>query len=91
MNLWDKMYGLSDFNGIIEGENVSPKSFSKYYAPYHVLENNIVYNGYRWSMAHYLEPIAIQHFLITGESDLNTSPIYQNPGWPLQADESALY
>ena len=91
MNLWDKMYELPEFANIEEGLNVSPRSFSKYLAPYHILENNIAYNGYRWSMAHYLDPIAIQHFLITGKSDVNASPIYQNPGWPLAAGESALY
>ena len=35
-------------------------------------------------MAHYLDPIAAEHFLVTSsESDLNSSPIYQNPGWPM--------
>ena len=41
-------------------------------------------------MAHYLDPIAIQHFLITSENNnLESSPIYQNPGWPLTANEGA--
>ena len=40
-------------------------------------------------MAHYLDPIAIQHFLITGASDTSASPLYQNPGWPLQAGQGA--
>lgn len=86
MNLWENV-DLTKFGNLKEGQNVSPKSFSKYIAPYHVFENNRVYNGYRWNMAHYLQPIAIQHFLITGGSDVSASPLYQNPGWPLIANE----
>ena len=48
-------------------------------------------DGYHWNTAHYLEPIAIQHFIITSEnsSDLTSSVIYQNPGWPLVANQGA--
>lgn len=94
MNLWENMAENSDFlaaneDGLRENQNVSPKNFSKYLAPYHILADNIAYDGYRWNMAHYLDPIAIQHFLITGAGDISASPLYQNPGWPLQANESA--
>lgn len=90
VNLWENLASNADFlsvnnNNLIEGENVSPKSFSKYYAPYHILTNNRVYDGYRWKLAHYLSPIAVQHFLITGNGDVNASTLYQNPGWPVQA------
>lgn len=35
-------------------------------------------------MAHYLDPIAAEHFLVTSSGgDLDSSPIYQNPGWPM--------
>ena len=47
--------------------------------------NNLMYDaGYSWCEAHYLNPIAITHFRITtsNPNDLNTSIIYQNPGWP---------
>ncbi len=88
MNLYDKMADRPEFSSVIkEGENVSPRSFSKYLAPYHILSNNRVYDGYKWNMAHYLEPIAVQHFLITGGGDAGNSPLYQNPGWSLQANE----
>ena len=56
------------------------------------LKNNLMYDaGYSWCEAHYLNPIAITHFRITtsNPNDLNTSIIYQNPGWPLQADEGS--
>lgn len=90
VNLWKKLASNADFlkanpGGLKEGENVSPRSFGNYLAPYHIMQNNRVYNGYGWRMAHYLDPIAVQHFLITGDGDVNASPLYQNPGWPVQA------
>lgn len=73
--------------------NISKSSESEYMRPYRVnlASSNLVLDGYRWTAAHYLSPIAIQHFIITAEnsSDLTTSTIYQNPGWPLQANEGA--
>ena len=90
VNLWEKLASNAYFlkanpGGLKEGENVSPRSFGNYLAPYHIMQNNRVYNGYGWRMAHYLDPIAVQHFLITGDGDVNASPLYQNPGWPVQA------
>lgn len=90
VNLWEKLASNADFlkanpGDLKPGENVSPKSFGNYLAPYHIMQNNRVYNGYGWRMAHYLDPIAVQHFLITGDGDVNASPLYQNPGWPVQA------
>lgn len=73
--------------------NVSSSSESLYLRPYRInlTANNLVKDGYKWTAAHYLEPIAIQHFLITATnpSDLTTSIIYQNPGWPLEANSGA--
>ncbi|GAB3654606.1 RagB/SusD family nutrient uptake outer membrane protein [Echinicola sediminis] len=64
---------------------VSSPELSEYLRPYEITGGELVYNGYRWAMAHYLSPIAIQHFLITSDNnDVGTSPIYQNPGWPTQ-------
>ena len=47
--------------------------------------------GYKWAMAHYLSPIATQHFLITSKdgSDVTMSQIYQNPGWSTTANTGA--
>jgi hypothetical protein len=74
--------------------NVSSSADSEYMRPYtvNVDNSNLVLNGYRWTQAHYLTPIAIQHFIITAENagDLSSSVIYQNPGWPLQANSGAL-
>lgn len=71
--------------------NVSKQSESAYLRPYRVnlSGTNQVKDGYRWATAHYLEPIAIQHFLITSDSGVEGSLIYQNPGWPLQANAGA--
>ena len=94
VNVWENLAANPDFlaangNNLKEGENISPKDFSTYCAPYHILSNNRVYEGYRWRMAHYLDPIAVQHFLITGGGSADNSTLYQNPGWPLQADQGA--
>ncbi|MEA4839992.1 MAG: RagB/SusD family nutrient uptake outer membrane protein [Bacteroidales bacterium] len=98
INLWETMsnWGYFTTNGqtdgptkLIEGQNVSPRSRSKYLRPYEIFPNNIVYDGYRWNMAHYLAPIATQHFLLTSkDGDLDSSPIYQNPGWSKQSGTS---
>ncbi|MBF9252687.1 RagB/SusD family nutrient uptake outer membrane protein [Pontibacter sp. 172403-2] len=73
--------------------NVSKESESSYLRPYRInlSPSNMVKDGYRWAYAHYLDPIAIQHFLITSPSgDVSSSVIYQNPGWPLEANVGAL-
>lgn len=72
------VYGLDDATA-----NVSAPSISEYLRPYEVSSKSLVLGGYKWARAHYLSPIAIQHFLISSENnDVSTSPIYQNPGWP---------
>lgn len=48
--------------------------------------NNSVFNGYNWCEAHYLSPLAQSVFRQTAsgdKTDLTTSIVYQNPGWPL--------
>ena len=96
INLWDENAGNSEFLAAQDGEldeglNVSAKSFSKYYAPYHIRSSNKAYHGFTWKMAHYLSPIAIQHLIITGGGDASVSPLYQNPGWPTVAGKGAIY
>ncbi len=70
--------------------NVSAPTTSIYLRPYEKTGKELVYNGYRWIMAHYLEPINANEFLLTSQNnDVSTSPIYQNPGWPTQANQGA--
>ena len=47
VNLWDELADNADFlaansGGLREGENVSPRNFGKYLAPYHIMSNNRV-------------------------------------------------
>lgn len=69
-----------------EKANVSAPERSLYLRPYEK-SKTLVYDGYRWRMAHYLKPIAIKEILMTSENnEIETSPLYQNPGWPLEAN-----
>lgn len=75
--------------------NVSDEDESDYLRPYRIVmgSTNLVRDGYEWAYAHYLDPIAIQHFIITtpdGSGDPANSVIYQNPGWSLQANSGAV-
>lgn len=72
---------------------VSAPTRGEYLRPYEKTGKELVYDGYRWALAHYLDPIAMEHFLITspdGET-VSASPIYQNPGWPTVANQGAGY
>ncbi|MBN8825689.1 MULTISPECIES: RagB/SusD family nutrient uptake outer membrane protein [unclassified Spirosoma] len=74
--------------GIGDKSTVSSPALSQYLRPYEKTPTSLAYNGYKWHMAHYLTPIANQHFLITSQNNnLDTSPIYQNPGWPTAANQ----
>ena len=68
--------------------SVSSPDVSDYLRPYEKNGNELVNDGYRWTMAQYLNPIAAQHFLITSldGADTSTSPMYQNPGWSTSAN-----
>ena len=77
--------------GIGDRSTVSAPSLSLYLRPYEKTTTSLAFNGYRWTMAHYWSPIAIQHFLITTtKNDVTGSPIYQNPGWPIVANKGAI-
>lgn len=70
-----------------KNNNVSSPSLSDYLRPNQVTSTNQYYNGLYFYEAHYLGPIAVQHFMITSPdgSTVSQSPIYQNPGWPITA------
>lgn len=79
-------YGLN-----LPGALVSPPERSEYLRPYEKSSQSLVLEGYRWTMAHYLNPLAIQDIMITSkDNNISTSPMYQNPGWPLVANEGAI-
>jgi hypothetical protein len=78
--------------GIGDASTVSDPSLSLYLRPYEKTSTSLVYNGYKWAMAHYLEAISTESFLITSKNnDVTTSPIYQNPGWLITANSGAQY
>ena len=70
-----------------KNNNVSSPSLSDYLRPNQVTSTNQYYNGLYFYEAHYLDPSAVQHFMITSPdgSTVSQSPIYQNPGWPITA------
>lgn len=101
-NLWggeiEKLYPgkLIPCGTVGKVPNVSSKEISgtTYLRIYQIQDKakNLLFDGYTWCSANYLEPIAALHFTLTA-SDINdpeTSVIYQNPGWPKIADESAI-
>ena len=70
---------------------VSSPSLSEYLRPYQRNSKQVCYDGYTWHLAHYLTPIMYKQFLVTLESGNNVedSPLYQNPYWPLAAEQPA--
>lgn len=71
--------------------NVSAQSASVYLRPYQRNKvNNLYFDGYKWNDAHYLNPIPMDAFRLTSqtEGDLESSVIYQNPGWSKVSGES---
>jgi hypothetical protein len=92
-NWYKNSEGISILTYGTSTSNVSSPERSSYLRPYEKTSKELVYNGYSWAMAHYLQPIAIQHFLITTTdgATISTSPIYQNPGWPTTANEGAEF
>lgn len=71
--------------------NVSSPASSQYLRPYQRNKvNNLYFDGYKWNDAHYSNPIPMDAFRLTAqtEGDLNSSVIYQNPGWSKISGES---
>jgi len=70
---------------------VSSKNQSEYLRPHERYSDQAGYNGLTWKMAHYLEPIMVSQFQLTATNgtDLSSSTIYQNPYWPVVADQPA--
>lgn len=100
MKLWGPMkdwYVDSNGNSLLKyggnDNNVSSPEQSEYLRPQEINPLSLTYQqgGCKWAMAHYLSPIAISHFLITaGDGGAESSPIYQNPYWPLESNAGAL-
>ena len=92
MNLWDWTYKYYEAEGKSIGPGtVSQSSISKYIRPLQASPNSTAYNGYDFPKPHYLEPIPISEFTLTVDPGTGKSTIYQNPGWPSNADGIADY
>lgn len=92
-HLWgteiESWYPAEDLN---TAGNVSPKNENDgYYCPYRKDPKQTCYDGLTWKMAHYLTPIMAKQFLITAPDGVtvSSSPLYQNPYWPMGADKPA--
>lgn len=90
MNLWDEIYKIYS-SSELEESIVSQSSVSKYIHPLQISATSSAYDGYTFPKPHYLEPIPVSEFLLTGGGVADASPIYQNPGWPRGADGIADY
>ena len=88
INLWEKMYLMWD-SSITKSTAVSQAGVSTYIRPLQASAMSVVYNGYNFPKQHYLEPIPLEEFNLTG--GYGSSIIYQNPGWPDKADGTADY
>ncbi|MDE5657294.1 MAG: RagB/SusD family nutrient uptake outer membrane protein [Muribaculaceae bacterium] len=88
-NLWDEQYQMYSSTQLANNL-VSQRSVSNYLRPLQILATSVVYDGYNFPKQHYLEPIPISEFLLTS-IDGQPTPIYQNPGWPINSDGNADY
>ncbi|HZL11867.1 MAG TPA: RagB/SusD family nutrient uptake outer membrane protein [Prolixibacteraceae bacterium] len=94
--LWGPMqewYNATDLKyNAGNSSTVSDPALSDHLRIFQRLETSLLYDGCRWTMAHYWNPIANEHFLITSEdfTDPEKSPIYQNPGWPTTANSGPI-
>lgn len=65
---------------------ISSSALSEYLRPYEAKASSEVMQGLKWTMAHYLRPLPIKEFRLTAPDavTVTTSPMYQNPYWPLE-------
>jgi hypothetical protein len=92
--LWGPMKGWYTASQLVYGATnekavVSDPALSSYLRPLEIRSNALSYAGAKFVMAHYLSPIAMEHFQLTStDGSVDNSIIYQNPGWPLVAGQS---
>ena len=102
MRYWGSIYegAWTDDKGVdlaivdVEGGagNMSSQEISGVYIrPYQISNvNNSVFNGYKFTPAHYLTPLAQSVFRKSSEDgQLENSVVYQNPGWGKVAGQGA--
>lgn len=74
-----------------DNATMSSRDKSEYVRPYQKNTKQIGYDGFHWHMAHYLNPLPVNQFLVTAPDGqtIEDSPLYQNPYWPVTADMPA--
>lgn len=75
-----------------KGNMSDPTISGPYVHPYQITSNNNAFNGLWWTPAQYLSPIGQAAFRKTSTADdqsVNSSVVYQNPGWGRLAGEAA--
>lgn len=73
--------------------NMSPEANSPYVRPFQISRaENLVWDGLTFTRAHYLSPIGYEAFVNASvdRKNVETTVIYQNPGWPIKAGEGAF-
>jgi len=92
--LWGPMKSWYTAGQLIYGATndkavVSDPALSVYLRPLEIKSSALSYAGAKFVMAHYLSPIAVEHFQLTStDGSVENSIIYQNPGWPTVAGQS---
>jgi hypothetical protein len=91
MTSWYSL-SASNYNGS-SNATVSSPDLSEYLRIYqkNMTSGNLYKDGYTWRMAHYLQPLPINQFLLTASdhASIDKSPLYQNPYWPTEASQPA--
>ena len=90
LNFWDELYKMYTSKQRT-ADIVSQSNISKFIRPLQISATSAAYDGYTFPKPHYLEPIPISEFLLTGGGETDKSPLYQNPGWPQSEDGIADY
>lgn len=71
--------------------SISSPGESEYVLPHRAGGSQLVPDGLKWHMAHYLSPLPIKQLMLTSPdgSTVSGSPLYQNPYWPSESGKSA--
>lgn len=67
--------------------NVSSPDRSEYLRPFEITASQAAFDGCTWKMAHYLYPIMVKQFQLVEAA--GSDVLYQNPYWPVVADQPA--
>lgn len=82
-NLWNAFYLRYSLDDLNKEGVVSSKEDGDHICPHRRYTTDKAYNGYLFPKPHYLEPIPVSEIILASQnSDVSTSTIYQNPGWP---------